>query len=1507
MGFKANSQTPGTTSINPIVIAVGTSSLTNQSPDSLVKWYQLTLSNPNVALNIKSLTQGTNLPLVSAEFFIYDSSKNLLTHLNDSLQADSTLFFNIQTVPIGAQAFVKFNFNANCSNCKSLNTTFNIYINAYAVSNACTNTPTGCEIVYNGSFEDFTIPCSAMGIQAPYNPYPACNWLLPSNCTTTVIYVGTPDYYNSCYTSPSSYNYYGTNFYTSPNTGNASAGLILFAYSSDGPLIAYNYREYLQQQLTTPLTSNQKYSLNIYVKANNVSKYLTNKLYAYFDYSFPCQNSYSVISTSSLTGQMLQISPTAFTNTSGWQLYSLTFTASAAYSHLTLGNFNNDLATIPSLITNAPGTFSMAYIYVDDISIKPTADYTVSASSFSICSGLSSTLTINGSAGNTYTWQPGNLTGTLNTVTPPATTIYTITATNSLGCTQSTFVPITVLNLAKKLNISAFPDRLCTGNTTTLNANGIGIATYTWLPSNTQNTLLVTSPTITTTYSLIVTSVSGCTSSAVKTITVDITPTITAASATNVICTNFASTSNTLTAFITAGIGYTWQPGSLSASLVIVSPTTTTIYTVSTTSYSNVCIASNTVLVFVQNACCSSTLPAFSSGNFPSGTTTYSNALVFNANVTLPVNANVNLYTAEFLFAPGVSVAVSNGAKLDISTAHLHACSTTMWQGIVINDGGKIRSAKNNLIEDAIVAIDATGNFTSTVTPNIIEVANTIFNKNYIAIKIDGYQRNFTPYPFSIYSSVFTSRNFTYTPSTWPNVSVLLTATSPTTALAPPYNLQNAPVVNALSPYNSRPSQIGILLNNVGATTSSVFPVTIGESSYANNFNLFDNLAYGLYATNSNVNNVNAAFQNILYFGPCRGGCLMGGSAIFSAVTTTFNANLNISSCCANPSLGNRFWNCYRGVEAQNLYQFNATYATLRSTQSTTAGTSFLPGNTGFVLNTNRFQYYITNNEFSNIANPINIPIVAGTYNVGSGNQTGIYAANMIINSNYFGAQTNTATALGTNYINNALSVTGVNSTTWTTQALTQLQIKNNIIDRVYRGISLNGMNGYPSLIQGNTIKLVDDNLFVSTQKGIEVVNTQNATVVFSNTLTGANTTNTLVNLVYAGSNNGTNSPSITCNALSNSYNGFVFDNANTGTNWYGNTMQTHARGMSLVNSATISTQGSSGNPQDNQWLGTWTGASYGTFVEIGSSAINSKLYVKSGNPWLPLNNGGSALFPDQYVGVGNLIITTGAFSCGGGGSSSAIITNGSASSLNSAANTGASSSNIVLSSEAKYIANTSQYRTNPSANTAQVSTSIGKFTQIEQAFYTGNSNGANSLNAAISATNAVEQNYKMYNGIYYNYITGNYSTSDSSNLYTLAGLCPGTNGAVVYQARALYNSIYKTILVFNANCGNTSSGARVLKINANGAGNAPETKWNADLFPNPAATDVAIISKTASEQLTVRICDINGKLITVKNITTNGFICKLDVELTNGIYLVTITNATNLQSVTKKLVVNNY
>ena len=139
-----------------------------------------------------------------------------------------------------------------------------------------------------------------------------------------------------------------------------------------------------------------------------------------------------------------------------------------------------------------------------------------------ICLGASTTLTGAGTYGvppYTFTWTPGPVVGSPATVTPGATTTYTLTITDACGINATGTTVVTVNSDAPITGTLS----LCVGNTTTLGDATAGAHTWT---SSTPGVATITSPggvvnaiaagTTTITYTSTAT---GCTTTAVVTVT----------------------------------------------------------------------------------------------------------------------------------------------------------------------------------------------------------------------------------------------------------------------------------------------------------------------------------------------------------------------------------------------------------------------------------------------------------------------------------------------------------------------------------------------------------------------------------------------------------------------------------------------------------------------------------------------------------------------------------------------------------------------------------------------------------------------------------------------------------------------------------------------------------------------------------------------------------------------------------------------------------------------------
>ncbi|MBU1487590.1 PKD domain-containing protein, partial [bacterium] len=152
-----------------------------------------------------------------------------------------------------------------------------------------------------------------------------------------------------------------------------------------------------------------------------------------------------------------------------------------------------------------------------------------------ICSGTCTTL--NGSAsggapGYTYSWSPddGSLSDTSDsnpTVCPDTTTTYTLTVTDSNGCTgtDQAIITVNLCDTSCTVTANAGPDdTVCSGDCAALNGSaavGDGNYTYLWTPGEMTDQNPTVCPTATTTYILTVTDSNGCSNQDQVTVTVN--------------------------------------------------------------------------------------------------------------------------------------------------------------------------------------------------------------------------------------------------------------------------------------------------------------------------------------------------------------------------------------------------------------------------------------------------------------------------------------------------------------------------------------------------------------------------------------------------------------------------------------------------------------------------------------------------------------------------------------------------------------------------------------------------------------------------------------------------------------------------------------------------------------------------------------------------------------------------------------------------------------------------
>lgn len=1263
---------------------------------------------------------------------------------------------------------------------------------------------------------------------------------------------------------------------------------------------------------------------------------------------------------------LLPLPTITFSIPSSANFVTSTFTNLAQYASAVPGSFSGPgvTATTNSAGTTynfnasqtlSPGTYPVAFTYTSS-GCSGTLWQNITVHGIEIlnsapCISSYTLRSTNTGTNVTYTWSPGGANTRTVVVTPTTTTVYSVTVSD--GTSSATYTKTLNALTLTPIGFTNTPTQVCVGQSDIYLENLLAPSTATggsWNATQYTHTTVISGSLIT---------VLPLNSNSITPGVYTITYYLPVSGVSPTVCTQFAQFSftvlpNTFTlspvsttfcssspANITVSVNpvpatgiytYTWQPGGLLGQSQSILPGSSTIYTI--TASSGTCAsATNTLAVTVYTNCC----PPFNIPLFTGTTlaTNQSGLIELHQDVTVPASTSVNL-SGSLLFSPGVKITVAGTATLNINNAHLYACSNYMWNGIVVNNNGHIITQNNSLIEDAETAIDISAHTNTTGT--MLDATNTVFNHNYIGISISNYTPAISGYPFIITSNVFSSRTLTFTSGLWPSPDdanpMDLRYTTSTTGLAPPYYNQGFAISNLKLPHSNQPSHIGIKLNNVGVTYGGHFyGIKIGTNG-STEFNLFDSHNVCIYAVNSNVEGVNNVFQNqqnTIFGSPLNiGDIYSSGNNVNSAAIMHFegglmNTQLNLYS--SSPSDGNRFWDCYKAISGYNTYRFWIEKALFRSTQ-TTSNTTYTIGNSGITMNTNRFQYYIHQNEFTNIANCINIPIAAGYYppagsaSISTSSSPGIYATHIGILNN-----TITADASSANYVNKAINVTNPNLFTWQMHSDCSIDkdlcdgliIRGNLIDNAYRGIYVNGSIGFKTIIQSNTVTLTKDNVLNANQSGIDYRNSVSTNDVYrqseiiENNIDGNGytaTTGTVApatSLYFLEKNHGLASPNVLCNGALNSRKGFEFSGQNiaatntAGTLWLGNQMEGLDYGMIISSNGEIGKQG-------NISLGTGNTWSVNTMdvYSLNSDAPSSPLWTGTLSTSNPVNRGGNG-FPNSstYTIVNSIFTPTSSaeYSC----SEPTAILDPFTSTLTS------EDENVV------YMRNMALYNFlhfndslravddgGPMFYDGMAGSSIDLFMQVEQKIYESATGEVRDLLSLITATNDVETNYVTFYHLYADYIDVRdlgepYDATDSSGLYDLAQLCPPLDGACINQARALYNYIYNTDLnyppCYEEGLSRLANNSAETTINE-----AKMKQRDVQLFPNPAGNWVTVVSTKETEMLTILVSDVSGREVLRKEVKTSAFIANLDLGLINGIYFVTIIH--DDKSTTKKLLI---
>lgn len=203
--------------------------------------------------------------------------------------------------------------------------------------------------------------------------------------------------------------------------------------------------------------------------------------------------------TGSLNYQWQSSTGSVFTNIINGTNYSGATTNSLNINNASLVMSGNKYRC---LVISACDTLATS---ISTLNVVNNLPITITTTSTSVCPGQSTFLTALGAA--TYTWSSAANTSTI-IVNPIVNTTYTVSGTNSFGCSGTNTIIISV-NPTPTLSITVSSPTVCLGTSTNLLVNGAN--TYTWSTSSTSNSINVL-PITTSTYSVIGTNTLGCSS-----------------------------------------------------------------------------------------------------------------------------------------------------------------------------------------------------------------------------------------------------------------------------------------------------------------------------------------------------------------------------------------------------------------------------------------------------------------------------------------------------------------------------------------------------------------------------------------------------------------------------------------------------------------------------------------------------------------------------------------------------------------------------------------------------------------------------------------------------------------------------------------------------------------------------------------------------------------------------------------------------------------------------------
>ncbi|MCF8202174.1 MAG: hypothetical protein K9J18_03715, partial [Crocinitomicaceae bacterium] len=350
------------------------------------------------------------------------------------------------------------------------------------------------------------------------------------------------------------------------------------------------------------------------------------------------------------------------------------------------------------------------------VQVDPTAAVAVSATDTTVCAAISVTLTATSTNANySYTWSNNLGTGASIVVAPTVTTTYTVTAMDTIsssptfGCSSVQTFTVNVYT-PPTISVSSATATLCEGSVQQLTATtGAVWSPLTGLYADAAATTaalgteaaVYAKPLVSTVYTATVTDINGCTNTATSTITVNPNPVVELSTSANNVC---GGTSVTLTA--TGANTYTWMPGNLSGSSIIVSPSDTTTYAVS--GFTGACSANASLTINVlatpaQPIVTAAGTTSICTGSSVQLSTTSTEGLQWYLDGSAIAGATSSTYAATLAGAYTVTSTAASGCTGPVSAA------TTVVVNAIPTIVASTNAANNTVCKEALVTLTASG------------------------------------------------------------------------------------------------------------------------------------------------------------------------------------------------------------------------------------------------------------------------------------------------------------------------------------------------------------------------------------------------------------------------------------------------------------------------------------------------------------------------------------------------------------------------------------------------------------------------------------------------------------------------------------------------------------------------------------------------------------------------------------------------------------------------------